>query len=154
MKKYIVVLVGICLLVLAGCTKSPTADPTVPPVPPTHSIAGSTLPAAVAGYSALETNAGNLTTMTYARDAQPLDLAVVTFDSTGQYGTTTLTNQQWYEASRCGILWQGDVNQTPRPSQSACITVLTDGVMTTVSGGSQTPADLSILANGIYDLLA
>jgi len=50
-------------------------------------------------------------------------------------------------------MWKGDLDVTPRPMQVACVTVLTDGVMTTVSGGQQTPEDLASLANAIYDLL-
>jgi len=140
---------------LAGCSQATVGTPTTPPSPPSHKIAGSVLPAKVADYSVLGAApvAGQLTA-TYARDAEPLDLAVVTFDPTGEFGQTELTDDIWYDASRCGILWKGDVKTTPRPQQAACITVLTDGVMTTVSGGAQTPTQLAGLANAIYAQLA
>ena len=149
-------LLGIVVLAfLGGCTQSGDPDPTIPPYLPQHQISGSVLPAKAAGYTALgPTPAPKQMTATYARDAQPLDLAVVSFDPTGEFGTMTLSNQQWYEASRCGIMWKGDANQTPQPTQAACVTVLTDGVMTTVSGGDQTPEDLADLANAIYKSLS
>jgi hypothetical protein len=90
---------------------------------------------------------------TYARDSQPLDLAVVTYDASGASGVTELTKQQWYGASRCGVLWTSDSNSTPAPTQVACITPLADGVMTVVSGGAQTVEDLAGLANAVYDAL-
>lgn len=156
MKKAAMWLAGLVLLAgLAGCTSTPGPDPTVPPVAPSRGLTGSVLPWRVAGYTALgPTPSPSQMSVTYARDAQSLDLAVVTFDPTGDYGQVDLSNQQWYGPSRCGILWTGDAQTTPAPQQSACVTVLTDGVMTTVSGGQQTPADLADLANAIYDLLA
>ncbi|MCL2735285.1 MAG: hypothetical protein FWD75_01475 [Propionibacteriaceae bacterium] len=156
MKTLVTSLTGAVLLIaLAGCTGATAPDPTVPPIQPTHRIAGSTLPQKVAGYTALgPAPTLQQMTATYARDAQPLDLAVVTFDTTGDFGTTTLTKQQWYGASRCGLLWQSDAKVTPTPTQVACITVLTDGVMTTVSGGQQTPQDMASLANAIYEVLS
>ncbi len=147
---------ALACLSMSGCTQETGPDPTLPPVAPSHRISGSVLPWQVDGYTALgATPAPQQTTVTYARDSQPLDLAVVTFDPTGDLGGTSLAGQQWYGASRCGVLWKsGDAKATPRPTQSACVTVLTDGVMTTVSGGQQTPEDLSGLANAIYQLLA
>ncbi|MCL2785102.1 MAG: hypothetical protein FWD55_06660 [Propionibacteriaceae bacterium] len=156
MKALSVGILGILVVIgVSGCTADPGVDPTVPPIPPTHQIVGSVLPEAVAGYTVLgEIPAPGQMTATYGRDAAPLDLAVVTFDPTGEFGQTTLTDQAWYGVTRCGILWKGDSQATPQPTQAACITVLTDGVMTVVSGGEQTPADLSILANAIHDQLA
>jgi len=161
MRKIVVAIVGLCLAgALAGCTHTATASDTLPPENPTHRIAGSVLPQRVAGYTALGGSGATpaptpgQTTVTYAADNQPLNLAVVTFDPTGKFGAVSLSNQQWYGTSRCGVLWKGDAGQTPRPTQSACVTVLTDGVMTTVAGGSQTPSDLAQLANAIYDQLA
>jgi len=153
MKKFLSVVVA--LVFLGGCTQQQGPDPTVPPMVPEHKISGSTLPAKVAGYTALgPTPTSHQMEVTYARDAQPLDLAVVTFDPSGEFGKVSLSNQQWYGTSRCGTLWKGDANQTPQPTQSACVTVLTDGVMTTVSGGAQTPQDMAGLANAIYQLLS
>jgi len=148
--------IGTCLLMLlAGCTTPQTTDPTIPPYLPDHTIAGSVLPAKVAGYTALgSTPVAQQMSVTYARDIEHKDLAVVTFDPSGDLGKAVLTNQQWYGVSRCGIMWQGDPKQTPRPTQAACVTVLVDGVMTTVSGGTQTPDDLAELANAIYKTLA
>ncbi len=141
---------------LAACSDDAEAvGPTVPPEAPTHQIAGSSLPAAIAGYSALgSTPSPTQTSVTYASDAAPLDILVISFDPTGEFGETSLTNQQWYDGvTRCGLLWQGDANQTPRPSQAACVTVLTDGVMTTVAGGDQTPAEVAEVADAVYDQL-
>ncbi|MCL2471655.1 MAG: hypothetical protein FWF25_07955 [Propionibacteriaceae bacterium] len=156
MKKLIAALAGIVLVAgLTGCSHNSGPNPTEPPEIPTHQIAGSVLPQKVAGYTALgPTPAPDQTSVTYASDAQPLDLAVVSFDPTGQYGQVTLTGQQWYGASRCGTLWKGDAKATPQQSQIACVTVLTDGVMTTVSGGQQTASDMAVLANAIYDQLS
>ncbi|MDR0847765.1 MAG: hypothetical protein LBN10_01770 [Propionibacteriaceae bacterium] len=155
MRKILAGLGAAFVLVLAGCGGDPGPDPTVPPQAPSHSIAGSTLPAKVSAYTALG-SAPRATdiTATYAADTDPLNLAVVSFDATGDFGTTYLTDQVWYGMSRCGILWRGDSNQTPRVEQAACITVLTDGVMTTVAGGRQTPEELSVLANAIHSQLA
>jgi len=149
-------LVGIALLAsLAGCSTPEGPDPTIPPYLPDHQIAGSTLPVKVAGYTALgAVPTAQQKSVTYASDSDPLDLAVVTFDPTGDLGKTLFTDQQWYGLSRCGVMWKGDANQTPQPTQSGCVTVLTDGVMTTVSGGFQTPNDLAELANAIYKTLA
>jgi len=119
-------------------------------VPPTHRMADSVLPSAVAGYTAYgATPTADTTQVTYRLDSNPLDLAVVSFDPTGEFGKTTLSDQSWYGESRCGALWKGDSNTTPRPIQAACITVLTDGVMTVVAAGDQTPAELAVLANAI-----
>ena len=147
---------GILLVCLAGCgQKDDGVDPTIPPYLPDHQIAGSTLPGKIAGYTALgAAPVAQQMSATYARDTQPLDLVVVTFDPSGDFGTVSLSNQQWYGVSRCGIMWKGDAKQTPQPTQSACVTVLVDGVMTTVSGGEQTPDDLAGLANAIYKTLA
>jgi len=154
MKKLSLV-IGIALLCLAGCSQPEGPDPTIPPYLPDHQIAGSTLPAKVGGYTALGSiPAPQQMSVTYARDTKPDDLAVVTFDPTGEFGQVSLSNQQWYGLSRCGILWKGDAKQTPQPTQVACVTVLTDGVMTTVSGDEQTPDDLAGLANAIYKTLA
>jgi len=137
---------------LAGCTHDPGPDPTVPPVAPVHRAGGSVLPYRVAGYTAAgSTPAPQQLTATYISDTAPLDIAVVTFDPTGGMGTVTLSGQQWYGPSRCGILWSS--GGTPGVQQAACITVLTDGVMTTVAGGTQTPDNLATLANAINDLL-
>jgi hypothetical protein len=125
-------------------------------VAPTHRIEGSVLPAKAAGYSALgDKPVAQQTTATYGQDLVPLNIAVVTFyPASAGMGTTQLGGQQWYGTSRCGTLWTGDSKATPRPTQSACITSLLDGVMTTVSGGTQTPEELSRLANAISDVLA
>jgi len=140
---------------LAGCNQPTGPDPTIPPYLPDHQIAGSTLPVKVDGYTALgPAPVAGQESVTYSRDADPLDLAVVTFDPSGDFGAMSLSSQQWYGLSRCGIMWKGDAKQTPQPVQSACVTILTDGVMTTVSGGSQTPNDLAELANAIYKILA
>jgi hypothetical protein len=62
---------------------------------------------------------------------------------------TYVADSQWYGPSRCGILWESSAQKTPQPHQVACITVLTDGVMTTVSGGQQSVEDIAELANDI-----
>ena len=145
----------VIVMVLAGCTRDPGPDPTIPPVKPSHKITGSVLPYSIAGYTALgPTPAPEQMSVTYARDTQPLDLVVVSFDLTGDYGRTELSGQQWYGPSRCGILWKGDQDATPPVQQVACITVLTDGVMTAVTGGQQTVGDLALLVNAIHDTLA
>lgn len=149
------ILAVVFIAAAAGCTSQTEVSPTVPPTAPTHRISGSVLPFRVGGYTALgSAPAPGQMEASYARDTQPLDLAIVSFDSTGEYGQMPLSGQQWYGASRCGTLWKGDPKVTPQPMQSACVTVLTDGVMTTVSGGQQTPEDLSDLANSIYAVLA
>ena len=155
MRRGVVWVMGLCLIGLAGCTDDPDPFPTTPPVAPNHQIAGSVLPKAASGYTVLGAApvAGQLEA-TYARDADPLDLAVVSFDSSGFFGETRLSEQQWYGASRCGILWEGGEGQTPRPTMTTCVTVLTDGVMTTVASGKQTPYDLAQLASAIYQRLA
>jgi len=148
--------IGIALAAcLTGCSEPEGPDPTIPPYLPDHQIAGSTLPDKVAGYTALGTTpTPDQMSVTYASDANPLDLAVVSFDPTGDFGKVSFSNQQWYGLSRCGTMWKGDAKQTPQPTQSACVTVLTDGVMATVSGGDQTPDALAELANAIYKILA
>jgi len=149
-------LIGIALVAcLAGCTQPTDTDPTVPPYLPDHQIAGSSFPAKVAGYTRLGSAPvpGQLV-VTYARDSDPLDLVVVSFDPTGEFGKTSLSSQQWYGLSRCGIMWKGDANQTPQVNVAACVTILTDGVMGTVSSGVETPNQLAELANAIYKTLA
>jgi hypothetical protein len=117
-------------------------------------MAATALPRQVDGYTALGgAPAIGQTITTYARDSQPLDLAVVTYDAEGTSGETELAKQQWYGASRCGVLWTSDSNSTPAPTQVACITPLVDGVMTVVSGGAQTVEDMAGLANAISDSL-
>ena len=153
MRKSVVIVVGLCLLGgLAGCTRSADPSPTNPPVAPTHKIEGSVLPASVAGYTVLGAApvAGQLEA-TYTRNSVPLDLAVVTFDPTGEYGKTELGDQQWYGTSRCGALGRADAGKT---QQWACVTVLTDGVMTTLSGGNQMVSDMVQLAEAIHAVLA
>ncbi len=148
----LVVLVG---CILAGCTQETGPNPTVPPIRPTHQISGSVLPVKAGGYTVLgQAPVAGQTTATYVRDTTVLDLAVATFDETGDLGQVSLDEQQWYGASRCGILWQRDSDATDAPMQAACVTVLADGVMTTVAGGSQSAAELSELANAIYATLA
>ena len=154
MRKSIVLVLGLCLVGgLAGCTRSPEPAPTSPPVAPTHKIDGSVLPQSVAGYTALgKMPAIGQLEATYVRDAAALDVAVVTLDPSGDYNKTELRDQQWYGGvNRCGTLWEGGAEQT---AQSACITVLTDGVMMTVSGGKQAVADLAQLAEAIHKVLA
>ncbi len=146
---------GLLACLLVGCTPDEGPDPTIPPLTPTHQIAGSVLPAKAGGYTVMgDLPEAGQATATYVRDTQPLDLAVVTFDPSGEMGQALFGDQQWYGASRCGLLWEGDPEATPQPMQAACVTVLTDGVMTTVSGGSQSASDLSELANAIYATLA
>jgi hypothetical protein len=141
--------------VMAGCTHQQGPDPTIPPVAPSRQVAGSTLPARAGGYTAMgSAPATAQTSATYARDADPSDLVVITLDANGHFGTAEFDDQQWYGASRCGTLWKGDPDATPRPTQMACVTVLTDGVMTSVSAGKQTAAELAELANAIYSVLS
>ena len=143
------------LAVLAGCTTDEGPDPTVPPVAPNHQIAGSVLPGSVAGYTVMgSAPTADQLTATYSRDAQPLDLVVVTLDPSGESGRVKLSGQQWYGTSRCGVLWTGDPKATPQPQQVACVTVLTDGVMAMVSGGDQTAEDLAALATAMSEMLA
>jgi hypothetical protein len=156
MKNAVTWVCALLLVVVAGgCTSKPTTDPTIPPFEPVHKIDGSVWPKTTAGYTLLggEPTSGQVSA-TYARDTAPLDLAVATFDPTGEFGQTKLSGQQWYGASRCGTIWEGDSSVTPQPIQAACITVLLDGVMTTVAGGDQTPSDLAALANALYAGLA
>ena len=151
MKQLTAIILLLLVAGLAGCSGPEGISPTIPPLVPTQQIAGSILPVRVADYTVLgaEPVPGQLQA-TYVSDAQPLDLAVVTFDLSGEFGELMLMDQAWYGASRCGILWEGDANVTPPPQQAACITVLTDGVMTTVGGGKQGPPELAFLANAIY----
>jgi hypothetical protein len=140
---------------LAGCTEEPDPVALTPAVAPSHQIAGSVLPWRVGDYTALgPTPAPGQDQVTYANDARPLDLVVVTFDPTSRFAEVELTDAQWYGVSRCGQLWQSDSDASPIPSQSACVSHLTDGLMTTVGGGQQTPFELSQLANTIVDGLA
>ena len=142
------------LLVLAGCTAEEEPDLTTPPMTPTRQIQGSILPYQVADYTALGSTPGPLQmSVTYASDHAPLDLAVVTFDPTGEFQGTPLSESKWYGLSRCGIMWTSGAQTTPQPMQVACITVCTDGVMTTVSGGQQSVEDIAELANAIYEVL-
>ena len=157
MKKAVLVALGTLLAFggLSACTKQVGPDPLEPPYQPIKSIAGATLPTEIGGYSVLgSAPATNQLSTTYARDAKPLDLAVVTFHpAPSEYRSLSLADQQWYGWSRCGILWEGDANVTPKPEQSACITLFVDGVMTIVSGGEQTTKDLAQFANAIYEQL-
>ena len=154
MKKTLVGLSAVLMLILSGCS-SEEPDLYTPPQAPSHSIAGSTLPTKVSGYTALgSAPTPTDTSATYAADSNPQNIAVVAFDASGEFGQTPLTDQVWYGMSRCGILWKGDVNQTPRVQQAACVTALIDGVMTTVGSGDQTPEELSVLANAIHSQLA
>jgi hypothetical protein len=140
---------------LMGCTSEPEIDPTVPPQTPTHQLAGSVLPNRVAGYTAQgQAPVAGQSEVTYASDADSFQLAVVTLGVDQSYAKTELTNSSWYGLSRCGVLWTGSSKVTPRPTQAACITHLVDGLMTSVSGGNQSPSELADLANAIYDGLA
>jgi hypothetical protein len=140
---------------LAGCTQEPDPVALTPPVVPSHQIAGSVLPWRVGDYTALGPSpAPGQDQVTYANDARPLDLVVVTFDPDAQFADVELTDAQWYGVSRCGQLWRSDSDASPIPSQSACVSHLSDGLMTTVAGGPQTPSDLALLANAILDGLA
>ncbi|MDR0782589.1 MAG: hypothetical protein LBE83_02370 [Propionibacteriaceae bacterium] len=151
MNRLIAAVIAVLVLGLTGCSKDTGPDPTIPPMVPTQQIIGSILPAQVAGYSALgSAPVLNQMQATYAKDSKPLELAVVTLDLAGTFRAAKLDDQQWYGPSRCGLLWEGDSDITPLPQQVACITPLIDGVMTTVSGGTQTAYELSELANAIY----
>jgi hypothetical protein len=121
---------------------------------PVRQINGSVLPGEVGDYAVLGDEPQPLQmTATYARTSSALDLAVVSFDPTGEFQKTSLSDDKWYGMSRCGVLWKSDAKVTPKPMQFACITVLADGVMTTVSGGKQSVEEIAELANAIHDLL-
>jgi len=149
-----IVVAAVAVAGLGGCTREPGPDPMLPTVSPTRKIDGSTLPEKVAGYTALGgAPAAKQTTATYASDTEPLDLVVVTLDPNSDLAGAELMSSHWYGVTRCGVLWTGDPKATPQPQQSACITFLTDGIMTSVSGGQQTPEQLAQLANAINDEL-
>ena len=142
------------LIAMTGCSREEVEDKTVPPVVPTRQIQGSTFPTHVGGYTALGAEPSPLQrSVTYSSDLAPLDLVVVTSDQSSVFLETNLSNDRWYGVSRCGILWESDGQTTPKPTQVGCVTVLTDGVMTTVSGGSQSIEDIAALANSIYEAM-
>jgi len=155
MKKPVWIIAILFSTLLVGCSGDSQPNPTVPPQEPTHRIAGSQLPDSVGGYTAMgKPPKAEQLTATYVNDNQPLDLVVVTLDPSGEYGLVELGDQQWYGTSRCGILWKGDPKSTPRTQQVACITPLIDGVMTLVSGGTQSVEDIAQLATAMTETLA
>ena len=154
MKKLACVLVVIVMGFASGCTKEVEIDNTIPPMQPTRQISGSVLPAEIGDYVVLGPPPQPLQmTATYAHISSALDLAVVDFDPTEVFQKTKLSDDKWYGPSRCGVLWKSEAKVTPKPTQFACITVLTDGVMTTVSGGKQSLEEVAELANAIHDTL-
>jgi len=132
---------------------SNVVDPTVPPSPPTRSYGAAALPQTVGGYTVIgATPAPGDTTVTYVSDADPKESVVVAFDSSGKYAHMTMVGSQWYGMSRCGLIWQGDSAETPRPRQAACVTILTNGVMTSVAGSTTlAPESLAVFANALYE---
>ncbi|MCL1907097.1 MAG: hypothetical protein FWG08_04180 [Propionibacteriaceae bacterium] len=149
MKKILGLGLILCVL-LAACSKEEEPDITIPPQAPTKSMGGAVFPIEVGDYTVLGPDpVPQQLSVTYAHNNSPLDLVVVSFDFTGEFQGTNLRESQWYGTSRCGILWKSNAQKSPPPQQVACITMLTDGVMTSVSGGQQSVFDIAELANAI-----
>jgi hypothetical protein len=129
-------------------------DPTIPPQAPSRAWYGSLLPETVAGYSVLGgAPVEGQTQATYALDADRSVLIVMEFDPTGRFGPVGLEDDVWYGMSRCGMLWERDEPEAGISSQAACVTILQDGVLSTVGAGGQLPADVALVANAVYDTL-
>ncbi|MDR0990312.1 MAG: hypothetical protein LBL92_02975 [Propionibacteriaceae bacterium] len=149
-RRWAVWAVGFALLGLTACSDDEPTDPmTVAPLAPIGQVDDAILPRQIAGYSVL----GSWPTMgqleaTYARDDDPAALAVVALSTDRAQLATPLGEDQWFGQSRCGVL-----DEVDNVTQAACITPLTDGVMTVVGGSVQTPSDLSQLANAIVETL-
>jgi hypothetical protein len=138
------------LFALGGCSSDDSTDlSTVPPVTPTHHMAGATLPRQAAGYSVLGAlPVADQTTATYALDADSSALAVVTLWRDDAQARTYLDDSQWYGGARCGVL-----DELDEVTQAACIAPLADGVLTVVGSAIQTPAELAELAQAILAVL-
>ncbi|MDR1386661.1 MAG: hypothetical protein LBJ44_03530 [Propionibacteriaceae bacterium] len=138
------VLVGLTLV--TGCSSGTPDDPsTWPGWQASHRRAGSVLPLKVAGFSALGATPGPAQdSVTYTRDTNPFDLVVVTLSADLDQTEVQLSEAVWYGVSRCGWLDRS-------AQQSACVSVLLDGLMTAVGSGEVDPPGLANLANAILD---
>ena len=136
--------------VMAGCTRTDPGDPmTSPPLVPVGHVVGATLPRQAAGYTALGSlPAPGQLQVTYALDSDTAQLAVVTLSTDPAFTATPLTDDHWFDHSRCGGL-----DQIDDKAQNACVTPLADGVMTVVGTTVQTPEQLAALANAVVAVL-
>jgi hypothetical protein len=114
-------------------------------------LVGAVLPARAADYTVLgDFPVSGQAEATYVSSADALALAVVTLTSDQSFGQTTFEADAWYEASYCG-LFNADAAEGER--QAGCVAPLVDGFLTVVGSFVQTPAELSQLANAIYETL-